>query len=402
MVANAVQVTTRMSTANGNAINLYFAKVLGFIANGLGFTKNNLTATATAAFTSTNAGQNGSGTTSVSDLIIVQDVSSSFSGEIANAQAAEKQCASDFAGTGGTNTKFGIVLFTGNSPQQKITSRSGNTVPTNDQGGWCPGDWNSTTVGNCSPQSKTNPSGTSISATQAVQPYTYNSSDTENGVAQTNSALNSATGAKFQSNMNTAISNIGDCNGSFGSSNPQYSCSGTNLSAGIQAAINQFCPASGGSASNGCLGGTVQIVMITDGASNCSTSGLGTSVIPGQSGKNASGTFCPSGSGMTGGNGLLLSNDYNIATYAGSLGITLSTIFYTGEGNGGTAGPDGLTYSQELQKMVTNANTALTTALGTNAMSGQYFNEPSGTALTTDLQQICVGGANANKPRLVL
>jgi hypothetical protein len=400
--ANAVQVKIRMTSANGNALSLFFTPLLSAIATGAGFGNFSLTATATAAFTATNgcsgAGcNNGSGFSAVSDLIVVQDVSSSFATAISNdyPQNAEKQCAADFAATANSNSKFGIILFTGNSPQQQITSRStgssgSDTVPANDQGGWCPGEWNSTTVGNCSPASKTNPSGTTISKTQATQPYTYNSSDTENGVSQTNSALNSATGSNFQSNMDSAINNIGDCSGSFGSSNPQYSCSGSNLSSGLQAAINQFCPASGGVTSNGCLGGTLQIVLITDGVSNCSTSGLGTSVIPGQSGKNSSGTLCPSGSGMTGGNGLLLSNDYSTAIYAGSLGITLSTIYYdSGSGGDTSKGPDGLTYAAELQKMVTNANTALTSALGTNA-------------LTTDLQQICSGGANANKPRLVL
>ena len=414
-IANSVQVTTRLTAANGNAIGLFFTPLLNAIRSGAGFSTFSLTATATAAFTSINVNPNATGTNPpISDLIVVQDVSSSFSSEITSGDpaTAEKDCAKAFQLTSNANSKFGVILFTGNSPQQKIATRSGSNgsyaVPNNTtggyQGGWCPGEWNSLTVGNCSPQSRTNPSGTTITANQATQPYTYNSSDTEGGVAQTDSALNQVTGTNFLTNMDTSINNIGDCSGSFGTSNPQYSCSGTNLSAGLQAAINQFCPASGGSTAQGCLGGNLQVVIITDGASNCSTSGLGTSVITGQGGKNSSGTYCPSGSGMTGGDGLLLQNDYNNATAMGNLGITLSTIFYTGGSGSGGNGPDGLSYSAELQKMVTLNNTAMSTYAEneglTTVLQGQYFNQPTGSAIPADMMAICASGGG--KPRLVL
>ena len=397
---NAVQVTTRMTSANGNPVFSFFTPMLAMIANGGGFSTFNLTAKATAAFTSTNA--NGSQTNAVSDLIIVQVMSCSFTSsscaanQLSNAQAAEENCAKDFALTGNENSKFSIVLFTGNSPQATIASRSWSnstgsgtyTVPAADQGGWCPQNWSNA----CDPDTTKNYMNTSWPPSSS--PFV---------------PLTSPTSTDFLLNMDTDITNItNDVNtGTYA-----YSGSGSNISAGVQAAVNQFCPATGGTTSNGCLGGTVQIVVITDGVSKCSmttsSSGFGTSTVVGQ-GRSNTGKDCstqttvPTGwSSSDPADALLLNNDYNLATYAGSMGITLSTIFYSGEGNGNTTGPDGLTYSAELEKLTTNANAALTTALGDNALQGQFFNEPTAGNLAADLQQICVGGANANKPRLVL
>ncbi|MBV9287413.1 MAG: hypothetical protein JO288_06255 [Hyphomicrobiales bacterium] len=48
--ANAVQVTVRMTSANGNALGLFFAPMLSAIAQGTGRSSFSLTATATAAF----------------------------------------------------------------------------------------------------------------------------------------------------------------------------------------------------------------------------------------------------------------------------------------------------------------------------------------------------------------
>ena len=57
--------------------------------------------------------------------------------------------------------------------------------------------------------------------------------------------------------------------------------------------------------------------------------------------------------------GTIITTGYD---YAVILGITLSTIFYTGGSGSGGNGADGLSYSDELQKMVTlNANTAMQT-----------------------------------------
>ena len=88
----------------------------------------------------------------------------------------------------------------------------------------------------------------------------------------------------------------------------------------------------------------------------------------------------------------------------GILGITLSTIFYTGGSGSGGNGPDGLSYSDELQKMVTLNNTAMSTYAEneglTTVLQGQFFNQPTGSAIPADMMQICASGGG--KPRLVL
>ena len=116
--------------------------------------------------------------------------------------------------------------------------------------------------------------------------------------------------------------------------NPQYGCSGSNIAAGLQSAINQLCPVSAG-----CVPGTSQIVLITDGISNCEVksgtgdSNLGTSTVPGQNcpaGNTSGGTGCSTtASGMSSGDGQLLGDLYALAQAAGALGITLSTIYYS-------------------------------------------------------------------------
>jgi hypothetical protein len=108
---------------------------------------------------------------------------------------------------------------------------------------------------------------------------------------------------------------------------------------------------------------------------------------------------------MSSGDGQLLTDAQNLATAAGNLGITVSTLYYSGESGeqGGSAkGPDGQTHAQELENLTILANTALKNKLGANAVQGQFFNQPTSSSLKVDMQQACVGGANANKPRLVL
>jgi Flp pilus assembly protein TadG len=376
---NAVQVTTRMTSANGNPVNLFFTKFLSAVARGAGFSTFSVDAKAVAAFTATNACQgtscfNGSGFNATSDLIIVQDISSSFSSVLSNAKTAELNCVQDFAASGGPNSSLGLTLFTGNSPQKAVTSINGTAVLSGEQGGWCPQYWkNSCTTGGKDPL-------TGITTAEEQNPY---------------AALTSATSTNFKTNMDNSVNNEQDCSNS---SSPQYGCSGSNIAAGMQAAINQACP------STGCAGGSVQMLIITDGISNCSVSSssgsVGTSTIAGQN--------CPAGtggSGMNSGDGQLLTDAQNLATYAGNLGITVSTLYYSGESgenDGNATGPDGNTHAVELQNLTTLANTALKSTVGSNALLGQFFNEPTGSSLTADMQEICSGGANANRPRLVL
>jgi Flp pilus assembly protein TadG len=382
-IPNAVKVTTRMTSANSNPVNLFFTQLLGAISRGAGFKTFSVTASAIAAFTATNACgtgcSNGSGFNAVSDLIIVQDLSSSFSSVLSNAQTAEINCIKDFALSGTANSNLGLTLFTGNSPQKAVTSINGSAVPASDQGGWCPQNWNNSCN---SPKGKDSISG--ITTAEEQNPY---------------AALTSATSTNFQTNMDNSVNAETDCSGS---SLPQYGCSGSNIAAGMQSAINQLCP------STGCAGGTVQMLIITDGISNCSTSSssgsYGTSTILGQ---NCNATSFPAGtpSWAETPDGQLLADAQNLATYAGNQGITVSTLYYSGESgeNGGNAtGPDGQTHAAELQNLTTLANNALQNTLGSNAVKGQFFNEPTGSDLTTDMQEICSGGANANRPRLVM
>jgi Flp pilus assembly protein TadG len=94
---NAVRVTANRATANGNAAPTFFANVLGF-------SKLDLKAHATAA--AIPGGRPW-------DLVVAQDVTSSFSDEIADARAADNallNCVNTLT-TG--SSLFGISLFTG-------------------------------------------------------------------------------------------------------------------------------------------------------------------------------------------------------------------------------------------------------------------------------------------------
>ena len=110
---NAVQVTTRRAQANGNAAPTYFASVLGF-------DRLDLTAKATGA--AIPGGRPW-------DLVIAQDVTSSFGAEIAQARQADQallNCVRDL--TSGTSF-FGIALFTGvgavHAPLQTLSTGYG-------------------------------------------------------------------------------------------------------------------------------------------------------------------------------------------------------------------------------------------------------------------------------------
>jgi uncharacterized membrane protein len=119
LLANAVQVTTRMSATT------FFTPMLAIVATGAGFTSMSLTATATAAFTSTGVdtgGVSGSLVGGAAKLIIVQDISRSFSATCTYqgtqcmnyAQTAIQDCAEYFKLTGSSSSKFGLSELTGN------------------------------------------------------------------------------------------------------------------------------------------------------------------------------------------------------------------------------------------------------------------------------------------------
>jgi Flp pilus assembly protein TadG len=353
LAPNAVKATTSMTAANSNPLSLFFTPMLSIIANKAGFKNFSLTATAIAAYSGANAG----GAVVPAHLIVVIDTSSSFQSNIANAVLAAQDCAKYFAQQNNANANFGVTLFTGNSPQT----------------GWAPANWTSQ-------DNKTYCSG---SPNACTTPY----------MALTSPNPHPAT---FLTNANTQISNI---NTNKVDNAGVYQYSGSNVAAGMQSAINQLCP------SGTCASGTTEMVIVTDGVPNCSTGGFGTSKIAGQN-------CIVSGKGANQGteDQQLLTDAQTLATTAGTNGITVSTVYYsgeTGQGNGGAIDPNSpthQTYAQELESLTTKANAALT-AKNPNATQGQFFNEPDATNLNADMQQICAaaasGNPNGNMPRLV-
>jgi hypothetical protein len=350
-VPNAVQVTVRHTTAT------FLTAALSTIAKNAGFTSIGLSATATAAFTAANKGGAGSSVNTPSTLIVVQDISGSFQQQLANANAAVTQCAKDFAATGGAYSYFGLTLFNGNSPQAAVTQ---NTPA----GGWAPQNWPTTDTGSWT-----------------SSPYLpLTAANSRNFLTNTEASINTA-----------LDNNAGGCTYMTGA---QYNCaSGTNQAAGMQAAINQIC----GSA--GCSGGTAQIVFITDGIPNCVSFSGHTGDTTGKywGSSTTTGQNCPAGPGNTG-NAQLMTAAQTLATYAGSQGITVSTIYYSSNDNASQRA----TNAANLQTMTTNANAALKTKYGANYLAGQFFSEPTPADLPVDMQQICAGAANGDKPRLVL
>jgi hypothetical protein len=100
---NAVQVTTREATSNGNAFNLVFGPLMGSSSFNIG-------STAIATYGP------GPGSQTTWNVVVVEDISMSFSQQLPNAKAADLSlldCIRDNAAAG---SKLGITLFTGVSP----------------------------------------------------------------------------------------------------------------------------------------------------------------------------------------------------------------------------------------------------------------------------------------------
>ena len=95
--ANAVRVTTRRATANANPVETYFAPVIGI-------NQANISATATAAFVPGGVPW---------DVILVQDVTSSFSAEIADARTADQTLIGCLNTNISNTSRIGLVIFTG-------------------------------------------------------------------------------------------------------------------------------------------------------------------------------------------------------------------------------------------------------------------------------------------------
>jgi uncharacterized protein YegL len=96
---NAVQVTTRMATANNNPLQLAFAPLIGI-------TSFDVSSTAVAVYGSDPASPSW-------NVGIVEDISQSFSAEIAQAKAADQALLTCMKNNSAAGSTLGIGLFTG-------------------------------------------------------------------------------------------------------------------------------------------------------------------------------------------------------------------------------------------------------------------------------------------------
>jgi len=94
--ATALRVTLRRTRANGNAAPTFFGRIMGISAV-------DLVVTATATY----------GTNKAWDAMIVQDVTQSFSNQIAHSKAAAQQLLNCQKTAAGDASQFGLVVFTG-------------------------------------------------------------------------------------------------------------------------------------------------------------------------------------------------------------------------------------------------------------------------------------------------
>jgi Flp pilus assembly protein TadG len=92
----AMRITLRQTTATGNGVGLMFMSMLGA-------PPVNMTRSAVATY----------GTSSAWDVMIVQDLSQSFSSEIANSKAADLQLLSCQQNHAGSASQAGLTVFTG-------------------------------------------------------------------------------------------------------------------------------------------------------------------------------------------------------------------------------------------------------------------------------------------------
>jgi Flp pilus assembly protein TadG len=349
LLANAVRVTTRMSATT------FFTPMLAIVATGAGFTSMSLTATATAAFTSTGVGTTGSSGSLIgrsAKLVIVQDISQSFSSSctyqgtkcLNYAQTAIQDCAEYFKLTGSSSSLFGLTEMTGNSPQT----------------GWKPTGW---VTGN----------------PVYTQPYYSLIAPTSSNWV-TYPTINDTT---TMSTTGTPTTTPVGCTGGSPSSSAPYFCSGSNVAAGMQSAINQLCQPASSCGTTVNDSSTMEMIIITDGDPNCSTY---TSQIAGQN--------CPAGQGTTG-NNQLLSDAQTLATTAGNDGISVSTIYYNDDSC--TSG----TCETDLNQLTINSNAALN-HYHPGSMQALNFAEQAASNLSADMMKLCAGLANGSKPRLVL
>ena len=289
---NAVKVTAMSTAANGNPVSTLFGAMVGKSAI-------DMTVSAVSSY------GNGLSSAGGFNTIILNDLSMSFSSEMANQRAADiaiLNCISN--GTNG-NGSVGLTSFNGD-----------------------PYVWN--------------PAGASGFPTQVVYsaaPYrAYSISAYTNTLVKATSTNVAA--------MTTYINNTFNyCGTTHGPP-----CTGSNVAAGLYSAIKQLNAA-------GIANTSSNIIIITDGVPNADTrtytSSDGTGVTPSSTiNTRYSWTGCTTSC-----------SDNNLwtaaqawAAYAGSLGINISTVYYSGD----TTGSSNIaSYSAKLASLVTGQGIAL-------------------------------------------
>jgi Flp pilus assembly protein TadG len=265
---NAVQVTALNTAANGNAVNTFFGGLFG---------KPSIDISSSAVA--------GYGTGKAFNTIILNDLSMSFSSEVAQQRAADLAILSCIAGATSTTSQIGIIGFTGHA---STLVALGNAVT------------NSTAL------------------------TTY---------------------------VNHTLNYCGNSH--------MPACSGSNVAAGLYTAITQLRAA-------GIANSTSNIIVITDGVPNADSLTYGradgiyatpTSLLP------VCTVLCSDAN--------LWTMAQNQAAYAGTLGINISTVYYTGDTTGSTTIA---TYAAQLRSLVTGTGVALTTPTATQiAANSQLF-----------------------------
>jgi Flp pilus assembly protein TadG len=260
----AVRVTALNTVANGNPVRLFFGAVAG---------KPTVDISTQAVV--------GYGTGKAFNTIIVNDLSMSFSSEVAHQRAADLAILSCISGAASTTSQLGIIGFTGVSGTLE-------------------------------------PLANAVTAKSAITTY-----------------------------VNGTMSYCGNAG--------MPACSGSNVAAGLYSATKQLVTA-------GLANSSSNIIVVTDGVPNADSTLNYT---------KTEGTFptptslVPTCKMVTNSKGVITSNctDANLwtmaqnqAAYAGTLGINVSTVYYSGDTTGAT---NQAAYATALQTLTTGTGVAL-------------------------------------------
>jgi Flp pilus assembly protein TadG len=287
---NAVKVTALNTSANGNPVHTMFGSLVNKPTV-------DMSASAIASFGSGLSGAGGFNT------IILNDLSMSFSSEIPDQRAADVailNCIS--SGTNG-NGSVGLTSFDGDPKMLNAAGASGF------------------------------PTQTAYSA----RPYTAYSTTSYSGTLVKATSTNVTAMTTF---INGTLNYCGNSN--------MPPCSGSNVAAGLYSAIQQLSAASIANNSS-------NIILITDGIPNAdsrtySTSD-GTGITPSSTiNSRYSWAGCTTNCSDTD----LWNAAQAWAAYAGSLGINVSTVFYSGDSGSNASG-----YAANLATLVKNQGIAL-------------------------------------------